>query len=336
MATHPTDWFRDAKWGVFFHYLASPASSNNAPSMTVDDWNRRIDGFDVDTLASQLAEVGAGYFFLTLGQNSGFYLSPNATYDRIVGRTPSRLSRRDLVADLAASLGRYDIPLLVYFTALGPGQDPEALTKLKCAPPWRPHCALAATRDQVQGCADERLTEFQQLWESVIREWSLRWGRNVRGWWIDGAYYADKMYRFPDAPNFASFTAAMKAGNPASLVCYNPGVKIPVIKHAPEEDYTAGEVANSLPVSVNPGPPSTWAPMLNRFLDGAQYHLLTFLGGYWGRGEPRFTAEMLAAYTRYVNDFGGVITWDVPPAENGTIPDSFLPLLRSLRTATRE
>ena len=44
---------------------------------------------------------------------------------------------------------------------------------------------------------------------------------------------------------------------------------------------------------------------------------------------------MLAAYTRYVNEFGGVITWDVPPAENGTIPDSFLPLLRALRAATR-
>ena len=44
-----------------------------------------------------------------------------------------------------------------------------------------------------------------------MREWSLRWGDKIGGWWIDGCYFADEMYRHPDAPNFASFTAALKA-----------------------------------------------------------------------------------------------------------------------------
>ena len=41
-----------------------------------------------------------------------------------------------------------------------------------------------------------------------------RWGQKVWGWWFDGCYFADAMYRHPDAPNFASFAAAAKAGNP--------------------------------------------------------------------------------------------------------------------------
>lgn len=330
-----TDWFQKAKWGVFFHYLASPASSTDAPEMTVDEWNRRIDGFNVEALAEQLDAVKAGYFFITIGQNSGFYLSPNRTYDSIVGRAPSRLSRRDLVGDIAAALAKRNIRTMVYFTSLGPAMDVLALEKLKCTPPWKPVCALASSKYTIQPGVDARLTEFQRSWEAVIREWSTRWGKNVHGWWIDGGYYADTLYRFPDAPNFDSFAGAMRAGNPDSLVAFNPGVKIPVIKHAPNEDYTAGEVANALPVSVNTGTPSSWAPTLSHAIDGAQYHLLTFLGTYWGRGDVRFADDMLIAYTNYINSFGGVITWDVPPMLDGRIPDAFMRSLTALGNATR-
>ena len=54
----------------------------------------------------------------------------------------------------------------------------------------------------------KRLAEFQQKWEEIIRDWSLRWGDKLRGWWIDGCYFADAMYRFPDPPNFESLAAA--------------------------------------------------------------------------------------------------------------------------------
>ena len=69
-----------------------------------DDWNRKISDFNVTKTAEQLASVGAKHFFLTIGQNSGYYLAPNAAYDKVVGRTPSRLSKRDLVGDLADAL----------------------------------------------------------------------------------------------------------------------------------------------------------------------------------------------------------------------------------------
>ncbi len=322
-----TTWLRDARWGVFLHYLADVASAQTATDLAVDEWNRRIDGFDVDTLAAQLAEAGAGYLGLTLGQNSGYYLSPNATYDELVGRQPSRLSRRDLIADLAAALRPRGIRLLAYLPSHAPAHDRQAVEGLRCTPLWdasrwsmRPGTYVATT------AVDRRLTEFQRNWEAVLREWSVRWGDAVAGWWFDGCYHADLMYRGPDEPGFASFAAAAKAGHPQSLVAFNPGVKLPVVCHSEQEDYTAGEVADNLPVPTRQRP---WG----RFVDGAQLHLLTFLGEYWGQGAPRFDATFARGYTRLVNTHEGAITWDVPPQRDGTIADPFRKLLAALGDA---
>lgn len=327
-------WFRAAKWGIFFHYLASPASSSEAAEMDAGQWNRRIDAFDVEGLARQLEEIKAGYFFITLGQNSGFYLSPNATYEGLVGHPAGRCSRRDLVADIAAALKPRGIRTMVYFTSMAPAQDRRAIERLRCTPPWDPRrVGFKADGFTPQPGVDERLSDFQRHWEAVIREWSMRWGKDVHGWWIDGAYNADVMYRHKDPPNFQSFADAMRAGNPDAIVCFNPGVKVPVIRHAPCEDYTAGEVADAFPVAVDAG---KWSKPVGGEIGGAQYHILTFLGDYWGRGRPRFSAEMLVAYTRYINGRDGVITWDVPPAADGLIPDEFFRLLLALKKGTRE
>jgi hypothetical protein len=337
-----TDWFRDARWGVFVHYLADAASNTHVPDITPDDWNRRIDEFDVDGLAGQLEEARAGYLFLTIGQNSGYYLAPNGTYDALVGHRPSRCSRRDLVADLIRALKPRGIAMMVYFTCAAPALDARAIERLKCTPPWdaRTIGFHPELYRPVPG-VDERMSEFQRSWEAVVREWSVRWGAGCRGWWFDGGYAADLMYRHADVPNFASFAAAAKAGNAGSLVAFNPGVKVPVICHSEHEDYTAGEIADSFPVRMDSRwgaadkPEKYWGMPVGRFVDGAQYHLLSFLGPYWGRGEPRFPDELVIGYTRHVNAAEGVMSWDVPVSRSGRIPDPFLAQLRALGEATR-
>jgi hypothetical protein len=169
------------------------------------------------------------------------------------------------------------------------------------------------------------LSDFQRHWEAIIREWSLRWGRNVHGWWIDGCYYADKMYRHSDAPNFRSFAEVMKAGNPDSLVAFNPGVLVPIISHTEFEDYTAGE-AN---VMVTPNK----FHVFQRFIDGAQFQVLSFLGDFWCVGEPRYPDELVVEYTRYINSFEGTVTWDVPILTDGRIPDVYLRQLAKIGRA---
>jgi len=292
-----TEWFYQARWGVFIHFLGSKDLSS-------EEWNRRIDGFDVEGLAGQLASVHASYLILTLGQNSGHYLSPNPAYDSYVGVQPSKCSRRDLIADLYAALQAKGIKLMVYLPAGAPDEDPVAMSKLE----WRK--------------GPYRNREFQTRWERVIAEWSTRWGTKVTGWWFDGCYWPDEMYRQTDAPNFASFAQAARRGNPNSIVAFNPGVKVPIISESDQEDYTAGEIDKPGEV-VCPG----------RRIGQAQAHMLSFLGESWSRGPVRFTKDQAAGWTKDFVARGGVVTWDVPTSLKGLIPDSFMEQLKAAGAA---
>lgn len=294
--------------------------------------NGTVEAFDVKGLARQLAEIEAGHFFITIGQNSGCYLSPNTTFDRIVGASPSGCSERDLVEDLIDALEPTGVRLMVYLPSHAPAMDRHAVEALGCTPRWdASRWQLFPGTYLAPPDTDERLSVFQNNWESVIREWSTRWGAGVHGWWIDGCYHADRMYRHTDAPNFGSFAAAMKTGNPDSIVAFNPGVRVPITPMCDQEDYTAGEINGALPTPVAP----PWHDPIERFIKGAQYHILTIQGGYWGRGEPQFSDETFVGYTRDTNRVGGVVTWDVRPEENGHIAESYMRQLRLLRDATR-
>ncbi len=324
---HRTDWFHAAKWGVFVHILADAASNTSEVNVTPEEWNRRIDGIDVDGLARQLAEVKAGYAVITIGQNSGFYLSPNANYDRIVGYSPSRCSRRDLVADLQKALAPYDIPVIAYLPTAAPLGDARAIQHLRCTPPWDP-AKIYMPKERYSAedgqRTDSRLSEFQRNWEAIVGEWSERWGCNVRGWWFDGVYCADLMYRHADEPNFASFARAARRGNPDSILAWNPGVVYPVWPSCmdAEEDYLAGEVNEPERID-SPG----------RRVGHEQFHVLSFMGKWWGQGPIRFTQEQVIAYTRAVTDYDGVFSWDVPFQKNGLLTDEVMTILRALSKA---
>ncbi len=308
-----TDWFMQARWGVLTHYLADSASNLKPIDLTPDDWNRRIDAFDVDGLARQLAEHRVPYFFITIGQNSGFYLSPNRTYDEITGIRPSKLSRRDLIADLAKAFAPHGIRLMVYLPGMAPASDAVAKAKL-------------------EGVDDARHTTLQRNWEAVVREWSLRWGRNVHGWWIDGPYDAPA-YQHPDEPNYRSFATALKAGNPDSLVAFNNGLRTPLYSMTEYEDYTPGEIERDMTVAPGNTPDFSRLAPYERTLNGAQLHVLTIMGEWWGKGPVRFPDELTIGYTKFINSRGGVVTWDLPLTLEGHIAEEFRPQLAALSKA---
>jgi alpha-L-fucosidase len=316
-----TQWFADCGWGVLCHWLGAPASSDGGAELSAECWNAWVDAFDVDGLASQLAAVGAPYFFITIGQNSGHYLAPNATYDDLVGIRPSKCSRRDLVADLHEALAPHGIRLMVYLPSGAPAADPVAMERLEWA--WGFEGGWPSRHSGPR--TGKRLATFQRRWEAVIREWSERWGAKIGGWWIDGCYFADEMYRHADEPNFGSLATALRAGHPGAIVAFNPGVTAPVICHSEHEDYTAGEISQALPEC--PGP---W---VERNGHRARYHVLSYLGESWGRGRLRFPDELVVGYTKHVVDRGGVVTWDVPIERSGRLPDVFVRQLATLRPA---
>ena len=271
--------------------------------MTIDEWNRLVDHFDAEGLANQLESAGAGYLIITLGQNSGFYLSPNATYDRLTGIQPSKCARRDLVADLAEVLQKRGIRLIAYLPSGAPARDRDVVRALG----WE------------DGARRNR--DFQLRWERVIREWSERWGTRISGWWFDGCYWPNSMYRPADPPNFASFAAAARAGNPQCAVAFNPGVVDRIISVTPHEDFTAGEINQLDRLMIRRASGGK--------VDGAQVHVLSYLGETWGKGMLRFTDEQMLEWSRKAIRPGGAITWDVPVGRDGLIDPAFLgPLTR--------
>ena len=305
------DWFKDARWGVFLDYLAENYFS--LEEITPEKWNEHVNSFEVKKLAEQLESVKAPYCYITIGQNFGYYCSPNTVYDSIVGTSGmSKCSQRDLVSDLYEALEPRGIKLLVYCPSGAPNHDPITAKKLKWE--WGFTSDWPDMSGQRNG---KRLVEFQEMRNDIIREWSLRWGKRVFGWWVDGCYFADEMYHHKDAPNFNSFVEALKAGNDESIVAFNPGVNVPVVSYKKYDDYTAGEISRGLPVADKAVP-------IKRWVDGAQYHVLSFLGETWGGHELRFPNELVIAYTNYINSKEGVVTWDVPVLANGIIPEAFL------------
>jgi Alpha-L-fucosidase len=301
------EWMKNAKWGVMSHYLADWKARESGEEMTVKKWNEMIDNFDVNGLAKQLHDVGAGYYIFTIGQNSGYYDSPNAAYDKIVGIQPSKCSKRDLIVDLADALSKYNIKLIVYLPSGAPAGDKVAREALQ----WK------------NGPYPNR--EFQINWQNVIKDWSKRWGKKVAGWWFDGCYWPSTMYRSCDPPNFESFADAARAGNPESVVAFNPGVVYRSISLTPYEDYTAGEL--DLPDRMK---------IIRAFdgnVDGAQLHYLSHLGENWGMGSPRFTTEQVVEWSKDLQDQGGVITWDVPIQKSGLLNPAFIDQLKAIGEA---
>lgn len=295
------------RWGVMTHYLADWKARDSKLDMNIDVWNKLVDGFAVERMADQLKSVGAGHYQLSIGQNSGYYLSPNAAYDRITGIRPSKCSHRDLVADFYEPLHQRDIKLMVYLPSGAPAEDKTAVAALEWSDGAHPN------------------KNFQIKWQQIISEWSRRWGKRVTGWWFDGCYFPNTMYRSASAPNFSSFAAAARAGNPDSCVAFNPGVVYRMLSVSPEEDFTAGEIDKPNLATVRRSEDGR--------IDGAQVHMLSFLGEKWGSGAPRFTSEQVVAFTKKITELGGSVTWDVPVELDGTISQPFLEQLGALNKA---
>jgi hypothetical protein len=268
---HVADWLKDARLGVFMHFL--PGDPQGLA---------KVDDFDVPAVTRQLKAMGASYFILTLGQNSGFFNTPNAVYDQVVGIAPGeRCSRRDLPLDLHRALQPAGIPLMLYLPCQTPNADRRAQRAFGLP----------------EGRRDQPLTEeFAHQWAKVIHEWSSRYGDKVAGWWFDGGY---QHIRFSESIA-RIYADAVKRGNPKAIVTFNPGIRL--VRHTRAEDYTAGELNE--PFTVLPA---------SRWVDGSQWHALTYLGSAWGRRDTRQPTERWVEWVRTVVAKGGAVTLDMGP-----------------------
>lgn len=293
-------WMRSAGFGVMIHHLIFDAKS-------FEDYEQRLARFDVEVFAGEVEHLGAGYVILTLGQNSGYYLSPNATYERLVGAADGRHSAlRDLPMELGKALAKRGIRLVLYLPSRSPQRDPAAMAAL--------------------GDVNQREPAPQQFianWSAICREWSLRYGKLVSGWWFDG-YYAPEGWADLNAEhNWKTWAQAVRAGNPEAEIAFNrgAGVQKAFLTMNDAQTYTAGEMRQ-----IGPTPRTHPAP------DGVQWHLLTYLGKTWGAfsDQPRYDAPTLLRYIDTVNAEGGCVSLDVRVTDEGHIQpvlyEALLPL----------
>ena len=298
-AASSADWLREAKYGAFMHVLPSDAKTL-----------AMVDDFDVERLAGQLESIGAKYFVLTLGQNSGYFIAPNAVYDRKTGyRAGERCSKRDLPADLWRALHARGIRLMLYLPCQAPNEDRRAQKAFGLP----------------QGKKDQPIDPaFAQQWASVIQVWADRYGDRVSGWWFDGGY---DWVKFNESVA-QKYAAAVRHGNPHAIVTFNPGVSL--VRHTQAEDYTAGELND--PFAMIPASSS---------VDGSQWHALTFLGTAWAQRDTRFPAERWAEWARTVTGKGGAITfdmgpnWDATAGPIGVISEAQMAQMAAVRQAVR-
>ena len=300
-----TDWFREAGLGVMLHFLKTVY----APEGGSKEYNEVVDGFDVELFAENCHKAGANYVMFALGQNDGYYCSPNHSYDSIVGVAPGTFcSRRDLPADLFNSLHKWGIRMMFYL----PGN-----------PPIRNE--LVDTKFKYTYGKDSPTSQFtQSCWESVIREWSLRYGKNLSGWWFDGMYRGGIIETRSDMSlphNISTHTIAAKAGNYHSIVTYNYGVNT-IQSNSPYDDFSAGEEGKIVQV-----PQNRWV------VDGVQWFIFTYLGEWWGKEGIRFKTPELVEWSKKVFGNDGVICFDIHASKNGAIDPDQIRQVRAVRQA---
>jgi hypothetical protein len=299
-----TDWLKDSKYGVMFHYLYGMAGTGSG-EYNPEEWNQIVDSFNVEKFVDQVVESGAGYVIFTLGQNSGYYCAPNAKFNEYTGLEPGeRMSHRDLIMEMADALREKGKKLILYLPSHPAGNDrfepwfEEGLG-------WRPRAG-----------SHNPTTDDPSRWYDVIRYWSERYGDKLAGWWFDGVYW-------PQIHDFKAFADAAKAGNPNRIIAFNPGITI--AKVSDYQDYTAGEI----------NPPAKNSPS-NRWHEGLQWHMLTYIGSTWGQAGASFTDEQLLSLVERVNAGGGVVTFDAKISYDGTIDEQHLNQLKLLNLITAD
>lgn len=286
-----TDWFKEAGLGLMVHYLRDLY----APNGGAEEWNKAVDRFDTEQFANNCQQAGVNYVMFALGQNDGYYCAPNAAYDSIVGIEPGVLcSKRDLPMDLISSLEKRGIKMLFYL----PG-NPAHSNK------------LSVPKFQYSYGKDTPTSQYtQQRLEAVMREWSLRYGTKLWGWWFDGMYRSGIIQTRSDmslAYNISTHTLAAKAGNPKSIVSYNYGVD-KIQSNSPYDDYSAGEENRIVQL-----PKGRWVE------EGVQWFHFTHLGPTWAQPGTQFKTTDLTTWAEKVYQKEGVLCFDVHVTGDGAI-----------------
>jgi len=182
-------WFHKARYGLMFHFttnMGETPADQRTSGWTSAKWNAWIDAINVENVAAQAQEVGAGYVMTCITQKGQYYCAPSPVLEEYWGLKPGQYgSERDLPMDLAEALKKRGIRMMLYH-----------------APCNFYGLPLATGMD--------RATAYRR-WLEVMEQTSDHYGAACSGWWLDGL---DNL-----VPGYVHNTyAALRRGNPDSII----------------------------------------------------------------------------------------------------------------------
>jgi len=232
-----TDWMLQGKYGLFIHWVPESYPLFG----TTPAWQRyqkAVDEFDVDAFARMVSETGAAWVVFTTTHGKYYFPAPLHAMDEVI---PGRTCKRDLIGEIADTLAKRQIRLMLYFhPGPGPSEDPD----------WAQAAGISPVDDE----------KNIRVMLNMFREIGELYGNRLAGWCVDGgdAYYWRNF-------SFRELTVDLKAGNSSRVVSYFQWLFPTFSPYA--GDFVADIVDFGAPLA--PPFPRDW------FLPGAPYAGLT-------------------------------------------------------------
>ena len=252
--------------------------------------------FDVQKMMTQIKVLDSATWVqinLTQGANGSFYTSPHADLARHV--SADIVPQRDLFGEMLEALNAQGFKVMVYFATEGPtmGKHPDK--------------ALAGVIEKWKKYAkSRRMTPEQAVADIIVKEYSLRYGAKIAGWWFDHAKYGD----------IPALDKAARAGNPEAVLSFNVGGS-PELLTCPESDFTAGH-----PTPMKQQSPSWEGNEVaitlmekSNYINGSLGHFFPPMQEKWNAGKPAFETEKAVDWTMRIVQAKGSITWAVALAD---------------------
>ncbi len=325
-----TSWMVEGKYGIFMHYqyrILQGYSYKSDPiypelsQMNADEWNKFVNGFDVDGFADQMVEVGVGWVNFCL--DDAFFAwscAPNKTLNKYAGYAPGeKCSHRDLIMELADALHQRGIKFICYYAGFnGYMKDPRVVAGFKDNP---------AVRGEL-GEKSPPPEETRKRRIEVFREYAERYKDKIDGWWFDvmrDNSYADKPH------DFWTINSIIRKANPKAVIAFSHGKNNYSPVRVGIDDYTGGDTWSKQDLSQLT--PENWPPK-----DGILWHGKIYCGNvYHGLGDAnQFSDKELIDWIRTCNKQGGVCTLDWPfDPKTGLIKDFGMEQMIKIRDALK-
>lgn len=293
-------WLKDAGYGIMTQVggWAYPPKGDKKP------WPGFAEDFDVKAFVDKVRDMGGKYIVWSATWSDYLFPAPIKAISEVL---PDRVSKRDLIGDLIKECHKYNIMVMLYYHL---GHDHKNVLLAK-------------------GWKDSTEQDFasRQKWldreMKIFTEMGKRYGKG-----LDAIFLDDGCVWYP--ADFEKLGAALKAGNPKRIICYNPWIGANL---TPFQDFYCGEGfdGKETPYTIDNGVisegPQKGLQLFGNFI---------FDGPNWGINRPNvviraprnWTADKIVAMTQRLEKEHYSVALNLLVYEDGTIGEESYKMLK--------